>query len=437
MAGSARHPGWSDPAVRRSGAGNDAAAWAAEPGPLPAPGGTGSDRLSVTRVPPARWPGLDDWDAVLADSARPSVFLTRDWVTSWWDSFGQGAQSWLLRVAGPTGATLGLAPLYLSRPPGTARLPIRRLGLIGDHSVGSEYLGLVARAGHERVVGEAVADHLAAARVGWDVAELSGLVEGDPAASALEVPLRTIAGRAREQRQACSAVMLPDSFEAYLGGLGSKFRQSYRQRASKLHRTCTVRYLMTASEADLPPHLEALFRMHQAHWISLGLPGSFGDPRMRRFYLDVARRLLRSGRLRFWQLEVDGVIRASQFGFAYNGVLHSLQEGYDAAFRAPGVGGLGVVLRAHAIRSAIGEGLAAYDFLGGTEEFKRRWGTSTSHVRLVRLAAPGARGALAWLATVGAQEARSGLRGRAPERLVRVVRAARARRYRHRAAGGP
>jgi CelD/BcsL family acetyltransferase involved in cellulose biosynthesis len=417
VAGSVRHPGPSDPAVLRAGT-------------LPG-------RLSVTRVPPARWQGLDDWDAVLADSARPSVFLTHDWVASWWGSFGQGAQSWLLRVAGPNGATLGLAPLYLGRPPGTTRLPVRRLGLIGDHSVGSEYLGLVARAGHERAVGQAVADHLAAARARWDVAELSGLVEGDPAASALEVPLRTVAGRAREQRQACSAVALPDSFEAYLGGLGSKFRQSYRQRASKLHRTSTVRYLMTASEADLRPHLEALFRMHQAHWTAVGLPGSFGDRRMRRFYLEVAGRLLRAGRLRFWQLEVDGVIRASQFGFAYDGVLHSLQEGYDTTFRAPGVGGLGVVLRAHAIRSAIEEGLVAYDFLGGTEEFKRRWGTSTSHVRQVRLAAPGARGALAWLATVGAQDARAGLRGRAPERLVRVVRAARARRYGQRAPAGP
>jgi CelD/BcsL family acetyltransferase involved in cellulose biosynthesis len=380
---------------------------------------------------------MGDWDTVLARSARPSVFLTRDWVTSWWDSFGQGSEPWLLRVAGETGATLGLAPLYLGSPPGTARLPIRRLGLIGDHSAGSEYLGLIAQAGYERVVGQAVADHLAVARARWDVADLLGLVVGDPAAHALETPLRDGAGRARERRQPCSAVTLPDNFDAYLGGLGSKFRQSYRQRANKLHRTCTVRYLMTTSEADLPAHLKALFRMHQAHWTSLGLPGSFADPRMRRFYLDVTRRLLRSGRLRFWHLEVDGVIRASQFGFAYNGVLHSLQEGYDTDFRMPGIGGLGVVLRAHAIRSAIEEGLASYDFLGGTEEFKRRWGTSTSHVRLVRLASTGARGALAWMATVGAEKTRSRLRSRAPELVVRAVRAARAGRYVHRPADEP
>jgi CelD/BcsL family acetyltransferase involved in cellulose biosynthesis len=394
------------------------------------------DQLTATRIAPQRWRHLEDWDAALAGAARPSVFLTRDWVTAWWAAFGHGAEPWLIRVAGPTGGTLGIAPLYLSRVPRRARLPIRRLGIIGDHSVGSEYLGLIAKAGHEGAVARAVTDHLAAEGVRWDVADLSGLVEGDPAASALEAPLRTRAGRSREQRQACSAVPLPDSFEAYLAGVGSKFRQTYRQRANKLRRTCTVRFLLTASEADLRPHLEALFRMHQDHWTALGLPGSFRDQRMRQFYLDVSRRLLESGRLRFWQLEVDGVIRASQFGFAYGGVLHSLQESYDTTFRVPGIGGLGVVLRAHAIKAAIEEDLRSYDFLGGTEDFKRRWGTSVHHVRNVRLAAPGPRGTLAWMATVGADEAHSRLRRRAPDGLVRTVRTLRARRYGRQPAGG-
>jgi CelD/BcsL family acetyltransferase involved in cellulose biosynthesis len=394
--------------------------------------GPGTHRLTVERVPPERWQGLDDWDAVVAGAARPSVFLTRDWVTAWWASFGAGAQPWLLRVVGPEGATLGLAPLYLSTPRRAAGIPIRRLGLLGDHTIGSEYLGLIAWAGAERAVGQAVAGHLAGQGVRWDVADLSGLVEGDPAGAALEAPLRARAGRVREEHLACSAVPLPDSFEAFMAGLGPSFRQTCRRRINKLHRAHTVRYLMTDTEADLEPHLEALFRMHQRRWTAQGLPGSFGDPRVRRFYLDVSRRLLRSGRLRFWQLEVDGVIRASQYGFAYDGVVHSLQEGYDTDFRPPGIDGLGVVLRAHAIGAAIQEGLRAYDFLGGVEEFKQRWGTSTHQVRTVRLAAPGPRGLLGWTATVGARDLRSGLRRRAPERLVRVVRAARARRYGHR-----
>jgi CelD/BcsL family acetyltransferase involved in cellulose biosynthesis len=360
-------------------------------------------------------------------SSHPSVFLTRDWVESWWQCFGDGLEPWLLRVAEPGGPTLGLAPLYLGPPHTPVPLPVRRLGLLGDQAVGSEYLGLIARAGSEGKVAQAVLDDLAAESGGWDLADLTGLVDGDPAGEALERGIGERAAKVRRERHPCSVVWLPGDFDAYLAGLGSKFRQNYRQRANKLRRTCEVRFLRTSSEAELRPHLRALYRMHQEHWTARGYPGSFADQRMRRFYLEVSRRLLAAGRLWFWHLEVDGVIRASQFGFTFDGILHSLQEAYDGGFRLPGVGGLGVVLRAQVVRHAIEEGLRGYDFLGGEEDFKRRWGTSPRYVHHVRAVAPGPRGELAWLAAVRLRDARSWLLRTAPDRFVQRLRHLRVR----------
>jgi CelD/BcsL family acetyltransferase involved in cellulose biosynthesis len=383
---------------------------------------------TVARVAPGTWSQIQDWDRVVAASARPSVFLTHDWLVSWWRSFGEGLQPWLLQVVDQEGSTIGLAPLYLEHASPVLPLRVRRLGLIGDRKVGSEYLGLVARAGLENEVGRAVMAHLAAERVTWDVANLIGLVEGDPAGEILEAGLRADAVRIRRERIPCSVIPLPSDFDTYLAGLGSKFRQSYRQRANKLHRTCRVRFYKTESEGELQGHLEALYRLHQARWAAVGHIGSFADAQVRRFYLEVSRRLLRAGRLRFWHLEVDGVIRASQFGFSFGGVMHSLQEGYDSDFRLPGLGGLGVVLRGHVLRSSIEEGLDAYDFLAGTEDFKERWGTSVHYVRSVRMASSGLHGVLAWLATVGAEDLRAALKDMAPEQLLRILRAARLRR---------
>ena len=60
-----------------------------------------------------------------------------------------------------------------------------------------------------------------------------------------------------------------------------------------------------------------------------------------------------------------------------------------------------MVLRGMAIRESIEEGLKAYDFLGGTEEFKTRWGTITRRVRRLRIGAPGVVGGLAFCGTAG------------------------------------
>ena len=384
--------------------------------------------LEIERVAPEAWERIDDWDELIAESAAPSVFLTRDWITAWWSHFGAGIDPCLLRVMTGNRRTLGIAPMYLER----LRGPARRLGLLGDRVVGSEYLGLAARRGSESEVAGAAASWLAAKQPTWDLADLSGLREDDPAAREFESALRAGAARVDEQEHPCSAVALPADFEDYLAGLGSKFRQSYRQRTNKLLRSCDVRFFRTESEAELPAHLDALFRLHQARWTRAGRPGSFADPRMRSFYDDVSRRLLRSGRLRFWHLQADGAIRACQFAFAYDGVLYSLQEAYDDQFRVPGVGGLGVVLRGQVLRAAIEERLHTYDFLGGVEDHKLRWGASVHTVRRVRLARRGARGGAAWLETVGAGSVRGRVKSALPEPVLNALKGARADYYRRR-----
>jgi len=385
--------------------------------------------LIAERVPPALWPSIDDWDDTVASAARPSVFLTRDWVTAWWASFGTGLEPVLIRVADSDGTTIGIAPLYLERPRLVGRLPIRRLGIIGDRVVGSEYLGLVARAGHETAVANAVADRLARdAR--WDVVELAGLVVDDPAADALEAELVRAGDRRRVARHACSMIDLPADYDTYLATLSSEFRRGSRQRANRLRRRFpSVRTYMTTDARLLEQDLARLWEMHQVHWNAAGYAGAFADPRMRAFYLDVSRRLLAAGTLRFWQLEIDGVIRASQYGFVHHGVLHALQSAYDTTFKAPGLDGPGVFLRAEALRDAIEtDHLRGYDFLGGVEDFKTRWGTSTHYTRTVYITGRGPRGRLAWLATEGARDLVARAVAIAPSRLVKALRVARARR---------
>jgi len=385
--------------------------------------------LTAERVPPAHWGSIDDWDDAVAAAARPSVFLTRDWVTAWWAAFGSGLEPMLIRVTDPGGRTVGLAPLYLERPKLVVRLPLRRLGIIGDRVVGSEYLGLVARAGQEAAVAKAVAARLAR-EVRWDVAELTGLVAGDPAGDALEAALLGKGERRRVTPHACAMIQLPADYETYLATLRPTFRRASRQRANRLRRRfpSTQTYL-TDEERLLEPHLARLWEMHQVHWNAAGYSGAFADGRMRSFYLDVSRRLLAAGSLRFWQLQIDGVIRASQYGFVHHGVLHALQSAYDTTFRAPGVDGPGVTLRFDALRHAIEtDHLRGYDFLGGVEDFKTRWGTSTHDTRTVYITARGTRGRLAWLATAGTRDLFSRVVSIAPRGLVKALRVARARR---------
>jgi len=183
-----------------------------------------------------------------------------------------------------------------------------------------------------------------------------------------------------------------------------------------------VNLLRTTREEEIKLHLERFFAMHQARWLAKGSPGSFYSTRKCAFYQDVSLGFLQRGWLRFYHLEVDGVIRASQFGFAFGGVLHSLQDAFDHEFHLHNVGALGVVLRAMVIKECIVEGLDGYDFLAGTEEFKIRWKTIARHVQRVRIGAPGLKGATAFSLSVGVLKAKDWARERAPNWLMNTRR---------------
>lgn len=378
---------------------------------------------------------LAGWSELLSAASEPSIFLSPEWVNPWWRHYGAGREPRLVVAWNGHGRLAGLAPIYLHR--------LRLAGFPGplvaslmtDQGVGSEYLGFLARPGEERPALEALAGRLQGE---WALADFRGIREGGAAARLIpELLARAAPARLHVERHPCSRIPLPADYEAYLASLPQKFRSTVRYRTNKLVKNFSVRFFRTDREEDLDGHLKRFFDLHQNRWTAEGHPGSFYDPEKRAFYREVAAGFLQRGWLRFYHLEVDGVIRASQFGFAHGGVLHSLQEAFDRSFRPPGVGGIGVVLRGMAIRESIAEGLLAYDFLGGTEEFKTRWGTATHYVQRIRIGAPGAAGALAFSLTAGRRRAKDWGRSHAPtwivgswEWLGRVRRERRVRRVR-------
>lgn len=318
------------------------------------------------------------------------------------------------------GRLSGLAPLYFRRlcVAGLGNLPSLRL--MSDTEVGSEYLGLLAAPGCEKDFLAALSKELSGQ---WALSDFCGLREaGWPAQHLTEAFAATTSERIYRERHPCSLILLPHDYEAYLASLPHKFRSNVRYRTNKLTKSCQVRLLRTTHEHDLEPHLKCLFAMHQARWWGKGNAGAFYDPRKRAFYRDVSAAFLRRGWLRFYHLEIDGVIRASQFGFVFRGILHSLQEAFDHEFTYSGVGGIGVVLRAMVIREAISEGLTGYDFLGGFEDYKTRWNTITHYTQRLRIGAPGIEGAVAFSATAGVRRMKAWGKRRLPGSLLHVLR---------------
>src|SRR5262245_38013027 len=116
----------------------------------------------------------------LADPCHPgAAFRSWAWISAWWKMFSSGRKPFVL-VARAGTDVVGLLPLCSTPSP----LGGRRLALMGDGIVGSDYLGIVCRAGDEERLAREFAVHLA--RVACDELRLDDLVHGDPLLPALE-----------------------------------------------------------------------------------------------------------------------------------------------------------------------------------------------------------------------------------------------------------
>jgi CelD/BcsL family acetyltransferase involved in cellulose biosynthesis len=306
------------------------------------------------------WAGLDEtrWNGLLDRAKYPSVFLTWQWQTHWARSFQADGPLQLITVTDEDGALAGLLPLYEETP--------GRLRILGGVDV-SDYLDVIAAAGREEEVWQALLQSRAAQPAEWDLHAIRALsptvtlVPSLAAANGLRVEAM--------QEERCPVLSLPQSWDEYLARLSGKDRHELRRKMRKLERELpgsSVRSHRAADGWD-----EALSQFFHLHRLSKVGKARFMDERMERFFRDATRALAAAGWARLWFLDWNGTPVASFLCLEYAGVVGLYNSGFDPAHAklAPGI-----VLLAHVIMDAIGRGIPTFDFLRGEEAYKQGFG---------------------------------------------------------------
>jgi CelD/BcsL family acetyltransferase involved in cellulose biosynthesis len=346
---------------------------------------------------------IPEWEVILRENPRLSIFSTPEWLGSWWKAFGSNKQMLALAFSNDSDELLGLAPFYVdtSRSPAFARLKLLRL--IGDGSEDSDNLELIVKRGHENVCVGALFDWLTTTS-NWQLGMLNTLPSDSTAAAALLQALKSCGWKFRVNSRPRLTVDLPHTWDEYLASLSAKQRAKVRYLRRRLEKAYKFRIFKCTSSEDLAPCLEALFDLHQRRWQMRSEPGTFACASRRTFYFQMARSFLDRKWLELWSLELNGRPVAAQFGFRYRDTVYSLQEGFDPRYLSDRVG---FVLRSYVLQQLISEGVRHYDFLAGLGEAKERWGTSHGNYSDLHFAKPWTRGA-AYLTVVERASATKG-----------------------------
>lgn len=339
-----------------------------------------------------------EWDALLTRSASQTIYLTWDWLTTWWEHCRGDAELWLIETRAEDGRLVGLAPLMLADHSPFRGVHWRQVQFIGA-SAAFDHLDFIIEQGCEAAIIPTIFETLRAEANRWDVLYLSSVADSSPT-----LPLLTGDGMTwhTEEPMCCPAIALPASWDDFHEALSKRKRKNLRRAHRKLDEECPDGWHVTRiTDPDaVGPVMTEMIQLHQAKWAALGMPGGFPDAETIAFQQAIARRLAETDRLWLFQLWIGDTVAAIEYAYAYAGRVYAYASGvnFDLKDYSPGQ-----MLMEHMIRTAIESGMHTYDFLRGDEEYKFFWQAECHYDRNQRwLYSPASRREQQWIDTARA-----------------------------------
>jgi CelD/BcsL family acetyltransferase involved in cellulose biosynthesis len=330
-----------------------------------------------------------EWTDLLAASPSACLFLTWEWLFTWWKHLSGGRRLSILAVRSH-GQLVALAPLAC-RPRRLEKvLSMGALEFLGTGSVGSDYLDLIVRPDHATPAIQALAGSLVEAGA---AVRLAQVLPDAPNPTIFAGELGRHHWSARSARtDVCPFIDLAGhTWDSYLDDLGPAHRYNFRRRARNLERLGRVRFARVEAEAERSAALRELVALHRMRWRSRGGSSAFDRPTLVDFHEELSALTLARGWLRLFTLRLDDVAVAAVYGFRYRDTFYFYQSGFDPRLARASVGLIAVGL---SIKAAVEEGAREYDFLHGDEAYKFHWARRTRDIGRLELYPPHVRGRL-------------------------------------------
>ncbi len=332
----------------------------------------------------------EEWDELLQSSARHCIFLTWEWLHTWWNHLSGRRRLLILTVRAQNGQLMAIAPFAI-RPRALMDLtPFAAVEFLGTGSVGSDYLDIIVRQGNEEAVCTVLTEYLRRRNLSLRLAQLSA-----------EFSLtREIANRLSGQKwnlrvwetNICPYIQLSGhTWDSYVATLGSEHRYNLRRKIRRLSTDFRVDFTRVESETQRAEALNALVVLHNLRWETRGGSDALNRDALVAFHNEWTHLALSLGWLRLFVLRLDGRPAAVLYGMRFSSTFYFYQSGFDPDRSKHSIG---LVTLGLSIKSAIEEGAAEYDMLHGDEEYKFHWARSARRLTRLELHPPNGRGLL-------------------------------------------
>jgi CelD/BcsL family acetyltransferase involved in cellulose biosynthesis len=347
-----------------------------------------------------------EWVELLEASESACIFLTWEWLHTWWKHLAGGRRLAILAVRRGS-ELIALAPFCLQPPSLSRARPFPVLEFLGSGFAGSDYLDVIVRKGSEAEARQALTSWLSARRLPL---KLTNVKKGASASTGILAGLQEKGWSAAETRtNICPFIPLAGAtWSSYLASLSAEHRYTFNRKWRCLERDYDVRFEQAHTPEQCREAIDLLIAQHNTRWRTRGGSDAFHTAELVAFHREWTQVALRRGWLRLYVLRLNEKPAACLYGLLYRGIFYFYQSSFDADYIRASAG---LVAMGLAIRSAIGEGAVEYDLLHGGETYKSHWSRHSRDLARLEAFPPGGFGGLCRLSVELGRAARALARG--------------------------
>lgn len=314
-----------------------------------------------------------NWDSLFQQIKSKSIFLSWEWLFTWWCHFEKAKKLFLITVWNFSNQLVGIAPLYQQT---TGHFPRKKsIHFLGGNAVASDFMDFLISDDNYKDIFEEIAHYLT--ELDWDYLEINDLTMASETFSLLSEWCQQKGYRCyQSNKEICPYIQLDENYENFLSGLGKRTRRNIRNSERRLEKDFCVKFHLW-QESYFPEHLiTATFQLHELRQHHKRQYSPFLEPEIQSFHRDVIELFIQKKAIVFYYLTCNEKPVGILYLFDDQEKFYLYQGGYDPQF-IPSSLNITQVMIAQTIKSAIEKGRKSFQLLRGQNDLKRSFSEHT------------------------------------------------------------
>lgn len=315
----------------------------------------------------------DEWNSLLERSVNNEIFLTWEWIYSWWINFKSPQKKLLILIGRDKNAKLiGIAPFYKEEIISLKVFKKRVIRFSSSIEVYPDHLDLICEKGFEKTFSRAVFEYIIKKEKDWHEIKLEGIEECSIIKRFILEEINKLNNFIIETfpESECPYLKIEGSFGDYLNSFPRKKRYNIQREKKILLEKENIIFQFANNNNELQKYFDKLVSLHKERAQKKKIKSNFLDSNSLKFHKDLITHLSERGKATISILSKGDNLYASCYCLINSNKYYYYQTGLSSEGESKGAGS---VLLSMMIEKAFNEGFKEFDFLRGQENYKYYW----------------------------------------------------------------